>query len=221
MADIRSASVDRRICLGDIVGYGAEPVACVETVSGAAIDTVLGNHDSAALGETPLDYFNPYAKAAAIWTADELDDTSRSFLRGLPLTRDYDDFTIVHATLERPRDWGYIMDQFSALQCFARLNKRLCFIGHSHVPLVFIEKEGLDYLPPTDIQCRDDSRYIVNIGSVGQPRDGDPRASYVIYDDAERNIEFRRVAYDIAEAQRKIIDAGLPAFLAQRLETGH
>ena len=220
LADIEAAGADRRLCLGDIVGYGARPVECAARIKAEGIEAVVGNHDSAALGDTPLDYFNPYAKEAVLWTARRIDEETRSFLGALPLTRVIGDFTLVHASLDRPADWGYIMDGESARRCFERMNTDICFIGHSHAPLVFAERETVEWREAVDTPIEEGVRYIVNAGSVGQPRDGDPRACYVIYDSAARTVFFRRVRYDVTAAQKKIIAAGLPAFLALRLGMG-
>ena len=220
LADIGKARVDRCICLGDIVGYGAEPVECIRKIKDLGIDTVMGNHDAAAVGETPLDYFNAYAKEAVIWTAEQIGEDEGKFINGLPLKRDYEGFVIVHSTLDRPDEWGYVMDMLSARSCFERMESPLCFIGHSHVPVVFREKGSITCFPAGETVLEDDARYIINVGSVGQPRDGDSRASYGIYDTDQRNVTIRRVPYDVGGAQEKIIDAGLPGFLALRLGMG-
>jgi len=142
LLDMERAGADRRICLGDVVGYGAEPGECVRTVRDAGIETVQGNHDSAAIGETPLDYFNPYAKKAIEWTSGAIGADESAWLRRLPLTIEGDGFTVVHSSLSRPREWGYILDWASARRCFDLLSSTVCFIGHSHVPIIF--KKGED-----------------------------------------------------------------------------
>lgn len=222
LLDMERAGADRRICLGDVVGYGAEPGECVRTVRDAGIETVQGNHDSAAIGETPLDYFNPYAKKAIEWTSGAIGADESAWLRRLPLTIEGDGFTVVHSSLSRPREWGYILDWASARRCFDLLSSTACFIGHSHVPIIFKKEEdgSIADLPELSAPLAPPARYIVNVGSVGQPRDGDPRASYGLFDSGGRTVEIRRVEYDYRSAQRKIIDAGLPEFLAMRLEAG-
>jgi diadenosine tetraphosphatase ApaH/serine/threonine PP2A family protein phosphatase len=219
-ADIEIIGVDKLICLGDIVGYGAEPVECLREVRSRKMDAILGNHDSAAVGTTPLDYFNDYARTAVVWAAERLKDDDKNFLKDLPLTRDYNGFTVVHSSLDAPHEWNYVVDTLAARKCFEPLAERICFIGHSHQPLVFTESGSISWGRETEIAIRNDSRYIINVGSVGQPRDGDPRASYGIYDTDAMRVEIRRVAYDIRTTQSKILSAELPRFLAFRLEIG-
>jgi len=218
--DIENQRVDKVLCLGDIVGYGAEPVECLREIRSRRIEAALGNHDSAAIGDTPMDYFNEYAREAILWTAKRLREIDRKYLASLPLTRDYEMFSVVHASLENPHGWGYVMDSLSARNCFSLLDRRVCFIGHSHVPLVFTEKGAIGYSREREVDLRKGTRYIINIGSVGQPRDGDPRAGYCVCDTAEMRAEIRRVPYDIKTVQTKIIEAGLPRFLAARLQMG-
>ena len=221
LLDMEQARVDRRLCLGDIVGYGADPVDCLRRIRDLKIETVQGNHDSAAVGETPLDYFNPFAKRAIEWTAGRIGKEDAAWLKGLPLVRDCGGFTLVHSSLARPREWGYILDYEAAQRCFRLLSSRACFIGHSHVPLVFRDDGGaVTVRRAATAAIEQAARYIVNVGSVGQPRDGDPRAAYGIYDEGGGTLELRRVEYDIPAAQRKIVEAGLPEFLAVRLEAG-
>lgn len=221
LRDMEQARVDRRLCLGDIVGYGADPVGCLRGIRDLGIETVQGNHDSAAVGETPLDYFNPFAKRAVEWTAGRLGAEDAAWLKGLPLVRDCGGFTLVHSSLACPREWGYILDYEAAQRCFGLLSSRACFVGHSHVPLVFMEHDGaVTVRRAATAAIEHAARYIVNVGSVGQPRDGDPRAAYGVYDEGSGTVELRRVEYDIRAAQRGIVDAGLPEFLAVRLEAG-
>lgn len=219
--DMEKVRPDRMVCLGDVVGYGAEPSACIRMVRDRGIESVQGNHDSAAIGGTPLDYFNPFARKAIEWTASNVAAGDAAWLKSLPFTREYEGFTVVHSSLSRPAEWGYILDYAAAQRCFDLLSSRACFIGHSHVPLVFKEAGGSLIVRRTPAEALEPSaRYIVNVGSVGQPRDGDPRASYGVLDTGEGRVEIRRVEYDIRSAQKKILDAGLPEFLAMRLEAG-
>ncbi|MDD5557715.1 MAG: metallophosphoesterase family protein [bacterium] len=220
LGDVERMRVDRLLCLGDIVGYGAEPEACIRRIRSLGIGCILGNHDSAATGGTPLDYFNPYARAAVEWTADRLGGDEKAWLASLPLTMPLGGFILVHATLDRPAEWGYIMDREAAARCFDLLGERACFIGHSHVPVTFRRDGGISTICDVATVLDEGARYIINVGSVGQPRDGDPRASYGILDEGAGRVEIRRVAYDVGRAGRKILDAGLPPFLALRLEAG-
>jgi predicted phosphodiesterase len=202
LSDIEKMRVGRTVCLGDIVGYGAEPGMCIAKVRELGSEVVLGNHDSAAVGDTPIEYFNLYAKEAVLWTAGRLADDEKDYI------------------LAEPKQWGYVMDLLSARDCFRFLRKKLCFIGHSHLPVIFQEKEKITYSMDGEVGIEDGARYIINVGSVGQPRDGDPRASYGIYDAEEKRVEIRRVQYDVKVTQENILAAGLPAFLAFRLGIG-
>lgn len=212
------------ISLGDIVGYGANPKECLAEIRTMAKVSLAGNHDYAAIGLTDIERFNPYAKKAAIWTSQQLDDEEKSYLTGLPLKKQIEGlFFLTHSTPIHPERWKYIITLEDSRAFFPCFDEQICFVGHSHIPLV-AEKTGhgalrvLDHHSP--IQLDPESRYIVNVGSIGQPRDGDCRACLVIYDQHERIIEFKRIAYDLARAKEKIIHAGLPAFLAERLQYG-
>ena len=182
---------DAVLCLGDLVGYGADPVACVEIVAGRAQTITCGNHEHGVAGLLNLDWFNSYARAAAEWTRERLDDDHRTYLAGLPLVAEVGDATLVHASPDRPDEWDYLVtaqDGFDAFSAFAALEPG--------------------------------RRYIVNVGSVGQPRDRDPRAAYAIWDSEQGTVVSRRVAYDVATAAQKIRRGGLPRFLADRLGLG-
>lgn len=219
-ADMKSARVDRALCLGDIVGYGAEPEKCIGELRARGIASVLGNHDSAAVGDTPLDYFNDYAREAVIWTADRLSVDDKAYIKSLPLLGGDGGFVTVHSSLANPGEWGYVIDLPSLRRCFDLLTGRLCFIGHSHVPVVFEERGSIVGRRACDVPLERKCRYIINVGSVGQPRDGDCRASYGLYDEDEMRFEIKRVPYDVGKAQEKIIAAGLPKSLAFRLGVG-
>ncbi|MEJ2744986.1 MAG: metallophosphoesterase family protein [bacterium] len=219
-ADMESARVDRALCLGDIVGYGAEPEKCIDELRGRGIASVIGNHDSAVVGDTPLDYFNDYAREAVVWTADRLSGDDKAYLKNLPIIGGDGGFITVHSSLADPTEWRYVINLLAVRRCFDLLTGRLCFIGHSHVPVIFEECGSITGRRASDVHLDKESRYIINVGSVGQPRDGDCRASYGIYDEGEMRFEIRRVSYDIGRAQKKIIEAGLPKSLAFRLGVG-
>jgi len=222
LEDIAKKKADKVVCLGDIIGYGASPGECVELVRKNADIVIAGNHDMAALGLTNKDYFNPNAKHAVEWTQNQLSKEDSQFLRDLPMVEELDDLIFVHANLNDPSGWGYILDEFDADTTFSSMNNhRLCFIGHSHVPVVFEEGEIVKYLGNYEhFPTLPDRKYIVNVGSVGQPRDGNPDAAYVLYDTHHASIELRRVPYDIKNAQFRILRAGLPEFLAERIAFG-
>jgi len=222
LAAIAKEGIDQWYCAGDIVGYGADPVACIDKTRALPARTVAGNHDWGAAGAADIGRFNRYAKEALLWTAGVLDDGAREYLRALPLVEKRE-FLLVHGSLSRPEDFEYIVDFQAAQSTFLLMKEeRVCFVGHTHVAGVFIDDGGgqIEYNPWPEVTLEDGKRYIVNIGSVGQPRDNDPRAAYCLYDIGRKNIQIKRVRYDVRRAQEKIRKAGLPQMLAQRLETG-
>jgi diadenosine tetraphosphatase ApaH/serine/threonine PP2A family protein phosphatase len=210
--------------MGDIVGYGPEPGACIDLLGELGGVSVAGNHDWAVVEKVPLSEFNYLAAIANRWTAGQLSLAHRNYLTGLPLTLRFGDFTLVHGS---PRDpiWEYLLDSEQALSNFAKLTTVHAAIGHSHVALAFrLEPEQgvVERLNLTDGQTLPlrDGRWIINPGSVGQPRDRDPRAAYAILDDAAGTVTAYRVAYDIAATQEKMAEAGLPTPLITRLSQG-
>ena len=206
-ADGESRGVGDWICLGDIVGYGAEPEKCIQSVKEHCRVIVQGNHDEAATLETNPDDFNPVARQAILWTRYTLSPISREWLQGLPYTAREDNRLYVHASPHSPELWNYIFTESEARRQLAGLDAtiHLCFIGHTHEPFRFVAPSGAE---------------MINVGSVGQPRDGDPRASYVTLDATNGTTEFVRVEYDIESARQKILRAKLPPFLAERLLHG-
>jgi diadenosine tetraphosphatase ApaH/serine/threonine PP2A family protein phosphatase len=213
---------DDVLCLGDVVGYGADPSACVEMIGARAGAVVAGNHERAVTGGMSLSWFNRYARAAAEWTRTQLDTDCASYLTALPLTVEVDDATLVHASPRQPDEWEYLVSDEDGWQAFDAFATRLCFVGHSHVPAMWsLGSSGPDYeRGDVDIRLDAGRRYIVNVGSVGQPRDRDPRAAYALWDVEARRVSIRRVAYDVAGARAKIEAAGLPRFLSERLAAG-
>lgn len=213
---------DALLCLGDVVGYGADPIACVETLAERGARFVAGNHEYGATGRLGLEWFNPYARAAALWTASRLDDTHRAFLAGLPLAIEVEDATLVHASPKNPEEWDYLVTAEEGFEAFSAFAARLCFVGHSHLPAVWVlGSSGPQFEPgPETILLESGRRYIVNVGSVGQPRDRDPRACYAVWDLSAGRITLHRVQYDVSTARRKILSAGLPRFLGDRLTDG-
>lgn len=226
LADAAREGAREVLCLGDLVGYGADPVACVEMVGERASAMVAGNHEHGALGLLDLTWFNPWARAAARWTGAQLDEAHRDYLSALPLIRTVEDATLVHASPRSPEDWDYLVSAEDGLAVFGDFATRLCFVGHSHLPGVWsVGSSGPDHhgrLPTREAQIplEDGRRYLVNVGSVGQPRDRDPRACYAIWDRDARSVTIRRVLYDHAAASAKILAAGLPRALADRLAHG-
>jgi diadenosine tetraphosphatase ApaH/serine/threonine PP2A family protein phosphatase len=226
LEDAASEGAHAILCLGDLVGYGADPVACVERVGERAAAMVAGNHEHGALGLLDLRWFNPWARAAAVWTGGRLDQGHRDYLGGLPLIRALEDATLVHASPRSPEDWDYLVSEEDGLAVFSDFATRICFVGHSHVPGFWsVGSGGPDYVAhvaATAAEVRLDAgrRYLINVGSVGQPRDRDPRACYAIWDREARTVTIRRVPYDHVAAARKILAAGLPRKLAERLAHG-
>lgn len=220
LADAAAQRCDQHICLGDLVGYNANPHECVEIVRALDCPTVKGNHDEqASLGVSSRD-FNELAEQAISWTRAHLTEEDKKWLADLRLIRQVRDFTIVHATLDTPAEWGYVFNNLDAAASFTYQHTPVCFFGHTHSACAYIKNEGVRRLRIEQLTIEPGKKYFINTGGVGQPRDGDPRAAYCIYD-LERNlVEQRRVPYDIATAQRKIIEAGLPRALADRLELG-
>ena len=211
-------------CPGDIVGYGPEPSAAIGELRRRRLTAVAGNHDLAACGRMDTSDFNRAAAHAAEWTSGRLSHAELDFLRGLPMTAIAGDFTIVHGTLREPA-WEYLLSGEQALAQFELQSTRYSIVGHSHLPF-WIEEEAAGRTPrfeqPDDGTTvgLGERRLIINPGSVGQPRDGDPRASYVRYDHAAATLTWHRVEYDVAQTQRQMRLAGLDAWLIERLSVG-
>ncbi len=209
------------VCVGDIVGYGANPRECLDIVRQMGWPVVKGNHDEEAVQDTSLDGLNPLAKQAMEWTRAQLDPDDRAFLKGLKLVRQVRDFTIVHATLDTPGSWTYVTNKFDAMASFSYQFTQLCFYGHTHTPRIYVKGNTVESLEDTmSVKLEMGRKYFINVGSTGQPRDGDWHASYATYDVPSQTIVIHRIDYDIETAQDKIIDAGLPEMLAHRLSLG-
>ena len=222
LADADARGAGRAWCIGDNVGYGADPSAVLALLREREAVLIAGNHDLAACGKMGVEEFNPVAAEAALWTQDVLSEEERAFLASLPLIETRGGFTLVHGTLRQP-EWEYLLTPEQAAAHFALQETRYSIVGHTHVPMLARESGGAPamrrVLPDATIKLGDE-RLILNPGGLGQPRDGDPRAPYMLYDEEAATISFHRVPYDIAETQRKIRAAGLPDFLAIRLERG-
>jgi diadenosine tetraphosphatase ApaH/serine/threonine PP2A family protein phosphatase len=210
--------VDTILVLGDIVGYGPDPNAVISRLRAVRARAVMGNHDAAMLAPSLLDWFNPHAAAAGRWTYRVLTPESRRYLASLPKYGRLGAHRYVHGSPRKPYLWEYILDDLQALEILVQLGRRLCFFGHTHLPRIFTEEgeqipEGTRWieLPPSAL---------VNPGSVGQPRDGNPQAAFAIIDLATPAVRFGRVPYDVETTQAKILRAGLPAVEAARLALG-
>ncbi len=221
---VSAMEVDRLLCLGDTAGYGADPNECIDIVRSERMISVLGNHDSAACGLTEPDGFNPWARQAVLWTRQQLTPENRDYLRGMPRETVVDGLFLCHGAIHDTDRYLLYLDDVQ--ETFAAMEElpgspRRCFHGHTHVKTAFsasgrmLVREFSD-----DLRLHRDRRYLVNPGAVGQPRDGDPRAAFVVYDVADERMTFHRVEYDIRSCQDKIIRAGLPARLAERLTLG-
>jgi diadenosine tetraphosphatase ApaH/serine/threonine PP2A family protein phosphatase len=220
LADARAHEVGAFACVGDVVGYNADPVACLDILRSLDCPVVKGNHDADAGSNHSLESMNPVAAEALEWTRAQLDDGQRQWLRRLRMVRQIEDFTIVHSTLDQPNSWNYVTNRFDAMSNFAFQFTPICFHGHTHVPCIYVKSAMVRTVLPQQIIIQPGAQYFINVGSVGQPRDGDPRACYAVYDTAAREVVFRRVAYDVSRTQHKILAAGLPAVLAERLDEG-
>lgn len=209
-------------CLGDLVGYGPDPKACLALLREYDLLAVAGNHDHAAIGRMDPGQFNNPAAAAARWTATQLSLEEIAFLDNLPLIATCVPFTLVHGSLRAPV-WEYLLDRESALATLNLLETQFCLVGHSHLPFICRENRGSpDFVQFTEAEVIQlgTERWIINPGGVGQPRDRDPRPSFAIYDDREATIERHRVDYEITATQQKMTKAGLPQALIDRLDHG-
>ncbi len=220
LSDAKTQLCTHYVCLGDIVGYNAFPRECLRIVRSLECPVVKGNHDEQASMIAEKDGFNPLAEEAINWTRDQLSEEEKNWLRSLRLQRQVRDFTIVHATLDTPHKWGYVFNQLDAAASFSYQHTAVCFIGHTHTPRAYVRDGTVRTVPLDILTLEQGKKYLINVGSVGQPRDGDSRAAYCIYDTNTNEIELRRIDYDVEGAQNAIIEAGLPAKLADRLDVG-
>jgi len=221
LSEISRRGITNFICLGDIVGYGADPRACLEIVREIQPRAVRGNHDYAAAGPVGLSGFNDNARLALLWTRPQINSAGRDYLNSLPLIAEVSGVTLVHSSLKDPGRWEYILAPPDARSSFRSLPGSICFFGHTHRPLAYREEGGeITAENGPRIELQEGSRYLVNVGSVGQPRDRDPRAAFGVYDSEGRSVEIIRIEYPVEKAREKILRAGLPSFLASRLTEG-
>jgi len=221
MEALEAEHVDEVSCVGDVVGYGADPGACIEVVRSRCGQVVAGNHDWGAVGKQAADYFNAAAREALGWTTDRLSNEERRWLSGLPLTAETEQYALVHASFHNAGSFPYIFNPEDAGPGFARQSRDVAFFGHTHWPSTFLGGEPVRHLIQRVVPVESPGKVLVNVGSVGQPRDSDPAAGYVVFDTKRRRISLKRVSYDVATAAGKIVKAGLPTVLAERLFLGH
>jgi len=216
-------SVDALWCLGDVVGYGAAPNECVARLRALDAVCIVGNHDLAALGEVSLDTFNGEAAAAARWTASALAPESRAWLAARGPSTTVESALLAHGSPYDPV-WEYVTNGRTAARCLTCFDGPLCLIGHTHVPSSFVQRPDgqlqAEYRVEGDVLELGEARALANPGSVGQPRDEDPRAAYLVFDSERATLTWHRTPYPVAAAQEKIIAAGLPPRLARRLAAG-
>ena len=227
VAAMRRDGVEEWVQVGDIVGYGPEPSACIHRVQELGCTVCLGNHDAAVVGRLDTSYFNNYARTAVEWTMGQISDEERDWLAALPLLVQKEHYTVVHGTLHMPEEFGYVLSTVEAKDSLRLQQSFMCFVGHSHAPAIYMERPEMQpneidvlFLSEVETNTRGCSKVLMNVGSVGQPRDEDSRAAYALFDTETRSASIRRVDYDIGSVQRKIRDAGLPDVLASRLSMG-
>jgi diadenosine tetraphosphatase ApaH/serine/threonine PP2A family protein phosphatase len=218
--EIDRLGLDKTICLGDIVGYGANPNECVEIIRERKVESLLGNHDIVACGKKEPYDFNTAARDSALWTRSVLTAGNKGFLYSLPDKKEIEDFLIVHGAISDPD--LYILSAYDAFSEFNLMKKYyICFFGHTHMRVWYAFQSGdLRHISDYEFKIEPKSKYLINPGSVGQPRDRDPRSSFLIYDWEEGVVKNIRLKYDIGLAQKKIIEAGLDRRLAERLSLG-
>jgi len=219
----QKGEVEELWCLGDIIGYGPDPHQCIELLRKAQHICVAGNHDLAAIGEIDTSDFNPDAAAACEWTAGQLTAADRVYIKSLPLAIERDDFTLVHGSPRQPI-WEYVLSIGTARENFTYFKSKYCLVCHTHVPAIFKQGKGgscsFSQFSTKEETVLGEERLIINPGAVGQPRDGDPRASYAIYDSESKTISLHRVPYDIAATQARMVEKRLPMRLVARLSHG-
>lgn len=210
LKDAQEQQCTHHACTGDVVGYNANPRECLNVIREMGMPCVKGNHDEYCSTDIPLENFSARAAAAALWTRKQLPEEDKQWLRELKYTRFVAGFSIVHATLDGAQRWGYVFQKLDAAASFTYQATQTCFFGHTHVPLAFVRDSLVRGGTYSRLKIEPGRKYFINVGSVGEPRDGNPNAAYVIYDLAEGSIELRRVPYDIGTADAKVRAAGLP-----------
>lgn len=221
---LRALGVQRFISVGDVVGYGAAPRECMALLRGIGAHVVRGNHDAAVSGGLELTYFNSHAKDAVLWTRGQLDAEETAWLAKLPLTLELDHCAVAHGSLDHPERFDYILGSQDAEPSLRVLRRHACFVGHSHVPIAVLklleDPHRTAYSRDTYLDLSECERALINVGSVGQPRDEDPRTAFALFDSDASTVEILREEYDVEREAQRIRRAGLPAMLADRLFLG-
>ncbi len=218
--DAQKRGVTDFVCVGDVVGYNACPSECIKVIRDIGCITVRGNHDHYCSYNESLDDFQPLAASVIAWTRRHLTDEDVRWLRELPYHKAHGGFMLVHSTLDMPERWGYVFDTLAAEANFTYQMTSLCFHGHTHVPMIYEKQRDVMRIEPCKIKVAFGTKYFINVGSVGQPRDSDPRSAYVLYCPKSKELEFVRVRYDVEQAMARNMKAGLPERLALRLAQG-
>src|SRR5262245_34788035 len=208
--DARHEGCTHYACVGDLVGYNANPKECLDIIRGMDMPCVKGNHDEYSSNNDALEGLNARAAVTIAWTRQLLSEEDKQWLRDLRYRRLVATFSIVHATLDAPERWGYVFEKFAAAASFTYQNTSVCFFGHTHLPTAFVRDSVVRSCTYSKFRVERGLKYFVNVGSVGEPRDGSPLAAYVTYDLAEGTIELRRIPYDIAKTEARLQAAGLP-----------
>lgn len=208
------------VSVGDLVGYGANPRECIAKVRSLNSTVVAGNHDFAAVEKLNIEFFNTYARESALWTRQTLTDDDKDYINSLRLVEHVGNFTVTHSTLYSPELFEYIQTSYDAHLSFELQEKPLVFVGHSHIPVNFFRGRTVSFNMDPVVKIDPTRKTMVNVGSIGQPRDENPKSVCAIYDSDEQVVRLTRVAYDMSTAMKKIIDAGLPEILAERLRFG-
>ncbi len=219
---MKALGVERRICLGDLVGYCANPNECVDIIREKSDLVILGNHDSVALGRESSENFNFYARRAIEWTRENLSKESIDFLNKLSYMEAEGELCFVHASPRSPADWYYVTSLDDAVDAFSFFRQRICFVGHTHWPVIVVMEgeQSFRICDTLSYTLEKGQRMLVNVGSVGQPRDRNPLASWTICDSETLSVEIVRVPYDIGKAQKKMRDSDFADFLVHRLSEG-
>jgi len=224
LACLEDEGAETLISVGDVVGYGAAPSECIRILQERRAIVVQGNHDAACAGLLDVRTFNPYARAAVLWTAQVLSEAELAWLRDLPLSIELEHCAVAHGTLHRPELFDYVLSPTDADASLDILKQPVAFVGHSHIPIALLRLRSAPdrtaYTLDPEIDLASAVKALVNVGSVGQPRDEEPRTAYALYDSEARMVWIRRVEYDIEREARRIRDAGLPDVLAERLLLG-